>query len=76
MEDEPSTNKQQRFVYGLAKRILEPLFEFSTPIDESVVVAFLNENYADWLSAELTSLSDLQSFEATEIINRLQEGLD
>lgn len=74
--DEPSTNKQQRYIYGLVKAILEPLFEFSVKIDDSLVVAFLNENYSDWLSAELTSLSDLEKHEATEILHRLEEGLD
>lgn len=74
--DEPSTRRQQRYIYGLVKAILEPLFEFSVRIDDSLVVAFLNENYGNWLHGELTSLEDLEKFEATEILHRLEDGLE
>ncbi len=70
--NEPASSKQLAFVYSLVRNYLDFLLDFQST--ENDVVHFLNEEYGAWLSSPINKLSDLQSFEASEIIARLRDG--
>lgn len=70
---EPASSKQLEYVYSLVKNYLDFLLDFEQTT-ENDVVHFLNEEYGAWLEQPLKQLSDLQSFEASEIIQRLRDG--
>ena len=68
------TKKTADYLLSLAKQRLWYLFDVD--ITDDLVVDWINENYGDWITNNLTTIYDLEQYEASEIISRLNEGLD
>lgn len=71
-EREPATLRQLEYLAYLIKQ--HPNFRKHHRTNPSVVL-WLNQKYGEYLTNNLSNLADLERYEASEIISRLEDKL-